>query len=464
MTTLRRLRKRVRGLARSEAGFALPTALFATVASFALASAALFASVGVQQGSANDSSRKLAIAAGNAGANVALFRLNKMQDQLTSQNPCLAVVGGVLTPTTASADGWCPALTGTVGNASYSTRMTPWTAPGPLGGSETIVSTGTSGSVGRRVAVNLNATNVGSILAGEGLIGQGQITISNGADVRTSVGTNGSVSVGGGGNVCGNTRHGGGESTTFDNNSTQCAGFVNTTGNINLPTVTPPTDIATNNSDSRLVKCTAPQTPLGCEQDTYTKSRTSTTPWNPATRVISTDNNASLTFGGGDYWLCRLITGTNNHIYMAAGAHVRLYFDTPENCGLSNGDRQIDIGNNSDVTATAYNPALGNYDMVGLYLLGSTSIQTTAFFANNSTNEFLIYAPNTDIIVKNNSASSNATFKGPIVGKTIDIENNATLTQDQGYVPPLIGGTTVYQRTRYVECTGATGSPPDASC
>src|SRR2546423_15656318 len=107
MTMLRRLRRRVRGLARSEAGFALPTALFATVASFALASAALFASVGVQQGSANDSNRKLAIAAGDAGANIALFRLNKMQGQLASQTPGMAGGGGGITPSPATAAARC---------------------------------------------------------------------------------------------------------------------------------------------------------------------------------------------------------------------------------------------------------------------------------------------------------------------------------------------------------------------
>jgi hypothetical protein len=328
-----------------------------------------------------------------------------------------------------------------------------------LNGIITVVSTGTAGSVSRRVAVQVKGISVGNLLAGEGLIGNGQITLAQNADVRVSLGTNGSVNVNENANVCGNTRHGNGGSTTFDNNSTQCSGFQNTTGNISLPQVPPPSDIATNNSDSRLLTCTTPGVPVGCELDTYTKSRSSTSPWNPATRTLSTGNNASLTLGGGDYWLCRLVTGNNNHIYMAAGAHVRLFFDTPENCGLSNGDRQIDFGNGSDITATAYNPALGNFDMIGLYLLGSTSIQTNVFFANNSTNEFLIYAPNTDIVINNN-----ATYKGPMVGNTINIQNNAIFTQDQGYTPPLIGGTTLYQRTRYVECTGAIASPPDASC
>ena len=61
---------------------ALPTALFAMIASFALASAAVISSVDVQQGSHRDSDSKEAIAAADAGASVALLRLNRFQSRL----------------------------------------------------------------------------------------------------------------------------------------------------------------------------------------------------------------------------------------------------------------------------------------------------------------------------------------------------------------------------------------------
>jgi hypothetical protein len=221
-----------------------------------------------------------------------------------------------------------------------------------------------------------------------------------------------------------------------------------------------PTDIATNNSNYRLVKCTSTNNPAGCQSDTYTKRWTSTVPWNASTRTISTSNNASLTLGGGDYFVCRLLISNNAHLIMADGAQVRVFFDTPENCGLSAGAKQIDVSNNADITSTGYQPSLGRFDVPGFYLMGSPTIPTTVEWSNNSgTNEFVLYAPNTDI-----ELSNNATYVGVIAGKTVHLSNNAVVKQDAGFVPPQIGGATLYQRQSYVECTGASASPPDAGC
>ena len=60
--------------AAASAGMALPTALFAMIASMALASAAVISSVDVQQGTDRDHDSKKAIAAADAGANIALLR------------------------------------------------------------------------------------------------------------------------------------------------------------------------------------------------------------------------------------------------------------------------------------------------------------------------------------------------------------------------------------------------------
>jgi len=63
----RKARRRLSLLLRSERGMALPTALFAMIASFGLASAAVLSSIDVQQGSSRDSGSKNAIAAADAG-------------------------------------------------------------------------------------------------------------------------------------------------------------------------------------------------------------------------------------------------------------------------------------------------------------------------------------------------------------------------------------------------------------
>jgi hypothetical protein len=279
---------------------------------------------------------------------------------------------------------------------------------------------------------------------------------------------------------------------------TQCKGYSITEGNTELPPVSSfmPTDIATNNSNYRLVKCTKTspvKEPTGCQTDTYSVNGkkepwTSTVPWNATTRTISTANNGTVTLGGGDYFICKLLLSNNSHLIMADGATVRIFFDTPENCGLTAGSKQIDVSNNSDITATGYQPTLGQYDLPGLYLTGSSSIPTMVEWSpNGGTNELILYAPNTEVLIRNN-----ATIVGIIAGKTVHIENS-TVEQDAGFFIPTelnpwketgnggseetgeeeegeekeIPPTAIYFAPQsYVECSGAvtSGMTPNANC
>jgi hypothetical protein len=438
----------------------LPTALFATIAAFGLAAVAVVSTVNVQRGTSRDHSSKEAIAAADAGASVAMMRLNRYANALGTATPCLGMSGSTLVLSGAAADGWCPEATGTVGDSSYAYRISPQT-----GSAMAIVATGSSGGVSRRIAISLTASTVGSVLEGAGVIGLEDITLENSADIRVGVGTNGNVTLENNSTICGNIRHGVGKGVTFTNNSDQCSGYGITEGNQSLPPVSSfmPTDIATNNSNFRLVKCTSTEVPTGCETDSYVangnKGFTSTVPWDPTTRTISTGNNSTLTLGGGDYFICRLELTNNSHLIMKSGASVRIFFDTPENCNLKSVAEQLVLSNNTDIQATG-NGTEGSA-LPGLYMMGSTTIATRAKFENNTgtTNEFILYAPNTSIVIENN-----ATYKGVLAGKTIKLSNNATVEQDAGFKPPQIGGATLYTRQSYVECVGATGSPPNANC
>ena len=511
MSVLGRLGHRLRELGRSESGMALPVALFGMIASMALASAAVITTIDVQHGSKRDNSSKSAIAAADAGANVARLRLARYATVLDSETaPCLVVgTSGLLTPSSAETVGgasWCPPVSGTVGGATYSYRVSP---VGVSCGSYElcVVSTGSADGVSRRIEVTYNSdSSSGSSGSGgqekkeepgstwssgygiDGLFGADKIQIDNGGDARVNIGTNGDVYVDNNGNVCGDIRHGVGKKV--ENDGTQCKGYSVTEGNVSMPSVESfmPSDIATNNSNYRLVKCTKTsptKVPTGCQTDTYSVSSkkepwTSTVPWNSTTRTISTANNATLTLSGGDYFVCRLLLTNNAYLIMAAGATVRIFFDTPENCGLSAGAKQIDISNNSNVSATGYQPTLGKYDLPGFYLTGSTSISTKAEFSpNGGSNEFLLYAPNTEVVIKNN-----ATYIGIIAGKTVHLEN-AIIKQDTGFgIPaelnpwkpvttPEAGqeeeeepSAIYFEPQLYVECSGAStaGLAPNANC
>lgn len=437
---------------------------------FSLSSAALVFSVDSQHGTIRDHSSKEAIAAADAGANVALERLNQFGNALTSGSPCLGLSGGTLVLSGAQTDGWCPEITGTVGEGSYSYRVGPTKeACAANGGERCVVAIGTAGGVSRRIAVSLGTSTTHTVLENAGVIGVEGITLENNTLIRVGVGTNGNVNLSNGASICGNIRYGVGKEVTFSNSSSQCSGYTKAEGNESLPPVSSfmPQDIASNNSDYRLVRCTGtnakgePQ-PAGCQSDSYSKKWGSTVPWNASTRTMSTDQNASLTLTGGDYFVCRLVLSNNSHLIIGYPAKVRIFFDTPEDCGLSAGAEQISVSNNADITDSGYQASEGKFDMPGLYVMGSATIPTSISFSNNTgtTNEFVLYAPNTNIVFDNN-----ATYKGVVAGKTVTMRNQATVEQDSGYVPPQLGGAKIFARQSYVECIGGTvASPPDASC
>jgi hypothetical protein len=456
MALLGPLRRRLLLLARSEHGMALPTALFAMIASFALASVAVLSSVNAQQGTKRDHESKEAIAAADAGASVALLRLNRFQRSLTEATPCVGP-GGELLSEAPVGSGWCPATTAeSVGSATFSYMVSAFKKGSEL----SVVAVGSSGGVSRRVEVGLTSHNGTTVFAHERLIGKDDITIkgANGLTIHTDIGTNGSIEGDGSAKICGNIRRGPGKSSPTPAAPPACLvqGTI-TEGEQDLPPVTPPVDIATNNSNCRLV----PSCTKGTEVDIYaTKSpkehRTSTVPWDPIHRTINIQQNtASLTMGGRNYFICGLFL-KGGQLIMAAGPEVRIFVDTPEHCGLSPGATQVEITGNANIVSTGFNPAEVTYALPGIYLLGSGSVSLTG---SSGTNELLLYAPESSV-----DLGGSATWFGMIAGKSLRLHGSPTMESDPNLAPPEETIQSLWERTRYVECTGAGASPPNASC
>jgi hypothetical protein len=507
LAPMRRLLGRLRS---DERGMALPMALFAMIAGMALASAAVIATVNVQEGSHRDSSTKSAIAVADAGANIARMRIDRYAAVLAT-HPCMRLnASGVLEGSEAESDGWCPAVSGTVGGGEYTYRVSP--AGSTCGEYRLcVVSTGTVGTASRRIEVaydesiaqetkktqtigeesteeeSSGSTKEGESVFFEGLIGQEGIELSGNADVQVGAGTNGDIIATGNASLCRNARHGIGKKFEKTGNAKQCAGYTMSEGNKTLPSVSSfmPSTIATSNSNYRLVKCTKTKPtkePTGCESDSYTGNRNSTKPWNASTRAITLDANDTLTLSGGDYWVCSISLSGNSQLIMYSSATVRLFFDTPENCGLSAGTAQISMSGNTRIASTSKSV------MPAFYLLGSTTTATSVNITGNAstTDEFVIYGPNTQINI-----SGNGTYKGVMAGKKIVMSGNGHIEDDASYEPPKevtpiveVGkekekeketGTTkeetittarYYSPQYYIECTGlpAPGSAPNSSC
>lgn len=544
MPPARSIRRRLRLLLRSEQGIALPTAMFATISAMALGSVAVLSSVDVQHGTSRDNGSKSAIGAADAGANVALRRQNQYAAELDEENPCLnegseeKLEPG---PEASGSSGWCAPIEGEIGDATYEYRVS--TVGDVCGAHEIcIVSTGEANDVSRRVELSidessfLNKTQIeetevklqeaieGKNLTREqieqiehelfeegeggtnsngvpGLYGKDEIVMSGNGDVRVGVGTNGDLVTSGNASVCGDIQVGIGKEWINSGNASQCSGYGFGEGSTELPEVSDfiPSDIATNNSNGRITKCSGGEPPE-CQEDTYSGNWSSSKPFNPSNRRISLSGNTTLTVGGGDYWLCSMSLSGNSKLVMAAGAHVRFFFDTPENCGTST---QISLSGNNEITATGYKPGEGQFDMPGFYLLGSTTQTSQVNLSGNysTTDEFVIYGPNSYVNI-----SGNATFKGIVAGKQLTLSGNGTIEQDAGFeapteISPSSGktieeleeqleqleseeGTTqeqidqiegeikelkegqTYHAGNYVECTGAVeaGQAPNSGC
>jgi hypothetical protein len=451
--------RKLRELIRLEGGMAVPTVLAVILVGLGLAGSAALAVINAQRGSVQDQDRKLAIAAADAGVYQALLRQNRILT--TDTGPCLiAGALGDLGTGTPLADGWCAGHTGTVGSTSFAYRVSPTVIvdpdPGQPGGQVRrrveIVSTGTSDNIARRVEVTASAATGEDVFGGFGAVGLDGVSVGGEADVGTTdapifTGSNEDIVLEENGTLCGDAQHGVGDDLVIDNNATWCTGGIESEGFVGLP---PPDqgDAPTDNSNDRLFSL---------------DPKTGNARWDAATRTLTLKGSATVTLGGFEkpYSFCRLVLEGSSTLYVAQPLNpsdrVTVFFDSPENCpGLPQGNEQLTVTGSSQIVSTGADPTDAAF-----YFVGSDSLPTTINLAGtgNVLNEFVLYAPRTDIIVV-----GTATYVGAMVGKTLEFNGTVQMLSDESISDLDIPVLTVYHRDRYVECTGATATPPDANC
>jgi hypothetical protein len=438
----------VRDLRRNERGLAVPTALMALIASFALASVAVISTVNVQQGTHRDHDSKEAIAAADAGANIAMLRLNRFLPSLSTSTPCIGPSGEEQKP---SAEGWCPATAAEpVGGATYQYWISAFKSDGSL----EVVSLGKSGSVSRRVSVAMDSNFEDPVFADEKLIGQDNIEFSGASPyIKTDIGTNGSIEPSGNSHptICGNDRHGPGKEAP----TPSCSG-TKTEGEKSLPNLSAPENIENENSNCRL----AANCPNRNDVDSYNKNRTSTKPWDSSHSIINVTSSATLTMGGRDYWVCGLFVNSGE-IVMPVGSSVRIFIRTPEECKLAPGAIQVEITGSGKISSTGFNPQQGFFEVPGIYVLGSGEVRLEGNSSGNKElkNEFMLYAPESHIDI-----GGNASYNSLIAGKSLNIHGSVYVESNPRIKEPELFYESLFERTRYVECTGASVSPPNSSC
>lgn len=431
------LRSGLFALLRSEAGIALPTALTTTAIALGLGSVAAVSAISAQSGSTRDMDAKLSLAAADAGAERAIYRYNRVETTPTA--PCLTATQGQTTGL--AADGWCPEVTGVVDSAQYSYRVLPTFLDGDAD-ALAIVSTGSSDDVSRTIEVSAN-TDVANPFGEFQVIGDEHVQLDSNSGISANVASNGSMTMNSNTEICGMIQVPPGGAVDFNGTAHQCSGYGVMNGDVDLPLVNQG-NVQTVNANTRFFS-----------QDTRTSS--TRVIWDAATRTMTMDANSSLTLAGDNYSFCKLVMASNTTIYIAAGATVRVYFDSPEDCDQPDGVVQMDLSSNSQITTTT-----GSSAAAAFLFMGSPSLATHATLSSNTTLcnfQVILYGPLTDFAL-----NSNTNVCGGVAGRTVHMDSNSHVSLNPDTQNWELDLPAHFAPNRYVECGPASTDAPDSGC
>jgi hypothetical protein len=247
--------------------------------------------------------------------------------------------------------------------------------------------------------------------------------------------------------ICGDAAHGVGRDIYLSSNAHHdCGGEFEQT--LNLPPVNQG-DAATANDNDRFFSLD----PIS--------GNTSRVDWDPVSRQLEIRSNASVTLGGAVYSFCKLRMSSNTNLFVADGATVLIYFDSPEACELAPGESQLVLDSNSVITSNG-----GGSTNLAMLFVGSETMATSILLRSNTQvdeaceQNYVIYAPRTDI-----QFNSNARYCGAVGGKTIYVNSNAEFYSDSAAESWQLPNTAAhYVIDRFVECDSAPAADPDAEC
>jgi hypothetical protein len=456
---------RLRDRLASERGFAVPTVLLMTIAAMGIASVGVMASIQGQSGTVRDQGGKSALAVAESGVEQALLHFNR------GVAPCEPAVEGE----------WCGPVTGMSvngGQVAYWARLADGEACEVIDVGECveIVSMGTVGGVTRRVDVfALSGENEGSNGGGPfvsaSVLSLDTMTLDSNAKIHTGTATNGNLELSSNAKQCGQASVGIGKKMTMSGNAAYYSDALCKTKyttvlqqELTLPPVNQG-DATTNNDNGRFFTqdIVSGNKADACWNGVTAAGKSSK---NCGTRELRVDNNSAVTLTGSVYSFCKLTLRSNSALYVAAGANVTIYFDSPEACGYSSGVTQLDLQSNSRITS-----ATGSPISVAMLFVGSESRQTKIQLNSNTSvngpceQNFVIYAPRSDV-----DLDSNSRFCGAIAGKSIHLDSNSEIWTASGSESFNLPGVEIpetaahYEPYRFLECTGTQSSPPDAGC
>lgn len=456
---------RLRSISSDERGVAMIVAMGTLTMLLLLTATVLSATSLLGQATNQDTLRKRAFEAAEAGLQATIYRLNMIAP---AQAKC---IGGPDSSVQSPAGGACPPYTESLGNgASYTAWTTATLSNGgscggvAVGSSATVqercvTAAGTVDGVTRRVQTRVASYEAAPIFPLPGVVGLSGVTIEENARVVGGTGSNGTVKV--------------------DNNAATSnvalgpsapdpvIGLNGITGPIGRRSVTQgpfalapvdPGNSATVNDDARLTNGFA--NPRISPFDAISGNVT----WDPATRTLDLGNNASVTIGGGLYNFCRLTLANNAKVTLATGARTAIYIDSPERAGSGcpAGTGTFSMSNNSAFVNNAP-PVPGSGfaadpTALQLYVVGRTGASVR--LSNNTAFYGTVYAPTSTLEIANNAGTW-----GAMSANIVKIKQNAVVTGDPNATAINASGGGVYFRTAWRECLAtAPTADPGSGC
>jgi Tfp pilus assembly protein PilX len=428
---------------RDESGMAMIIALSALLIVGVLAAAALAISVQTNGSTRSDVNRKQAMEAAEAGLQVANYRLNMLAP---ASGQCVTTV--VASP---DSSGYCQGPTEALGNgATYSYVTSPVLAAGvscvglPLSNVQPIsqrciTAVGISNGVTQRAQTRVAAFGGTPLFGPNAIIGLKSVSVYNNDIVNGQVATNGTLTLGSNATIR-SYQLGPGGSLQLSNGASAGTGTQLTAaqGPIVLGPVQPGNS-ATTNSNYRITNyLNNPSNP------TAPYDASSGVSFDPATRVLSMSNNASLTLGGGIYNFCSFTAANNVTITLAAGVKTEILIDSPDDpnsgCGANTGT--LSIKNN----ANFINPSLDT-TALQLYVYGRNDGSNVVTLSNNNSFYGVVYAPQSTINITNNGS-----FNGAIAGNVVNLVNNFTFNWDSQDQYLQATSTGLFYRTAWAAC------------
>lgn len=316
-------------------GFALPVAIMVLFVILSLTAAAVAVSVQTNSTTRRDDNVKAALAAAEAGAQTAAYRLNMLHPK-EQEKFCV----GQSSVEAAGTNGYCKEATGELGNkASY----VYWTSEALGAGSSCVgqtvtsqesliqrcvVAEGTVNGVKRRVSERVASFTAAPLFPVAGVIGLEKVVIENNGIDKGSAGSNGKVVIKNNAEVTESVILGPGGKVEVSNNGKDKGVFERSTSEGKLTLDSKDFgNTATENKDYLITNYL-----------NYEKNKESKLPaeydeakgveFNSTTRKLSMSNNAHLILHEGTYNFCSFEAQNNAIVELAAGAKVVIYIDS----------------------------------------------------------------------------------------------------------------------------------------